>query len=251
MIKYFFYGLIFGLILAIAGPAFAQERECRRVEKVVCEPKEPPLIRRKRRTPCICPRGKAGPRGPRGRQGRPGPQGPQGKKGEKGDMGVPGKDGQTIKSEVTYYKTVYSGPTVALAYLSTLLVPVKEYAWAHSPALQLRFPNKLRREFVLDLAWAPGRDEAFTLNANIVNWYDDYPNYGYSVGMLFQTIGLAEDRERGNYLLGTAQFQVRHGYSFGLNVYGSVGAGLGYGDYPSDSGVTLGFVGSLGASLEL
>lgn len=125
--------------------------------------------------------------------------------------------------------------------------PVHKYAWAHGPSLRLISPLAIRTELMLEAGWAPGRDGAVLLHANITQWTKRRPWLGVGGGVLVQPIGLDEDRALGQFVAVVGQISVRKRVWDVLKVRAGAGPSLAYSWFEDDErGFALGLVGSAG-----
>lgn len=208
-------------------------------------------------------RGKRGRRGKRGPQGDVGPQGPQGEKGEQGPQGEKGEPGERTfvllecHNEYFVFEDHRSSLELGLGYMSSVLVPANEFAWAHGPSLRIISGNEMRTTN-LELAWAPGRDGAVLGKATFTQWEPELrtakgPEWlGLGGGLFGQAIGLSSDRAVGYYVGGIAELSVRA--SIGkVNLLASAGPVLAYTWYEDSRNTqdfTLGASASVGATLD-
>lgn len=230
--------LLVGLLCIPIGTAQADDKVC--YTETEC-PKE--VVKED----CTCV-GKRGVKGENGSQGDRGTRGPRGPSGNDGAPGADGKDGEPgVNTVIVRYQ--YRGPNISVGYMGSAFVPQQEYAWAHGPSLRLISDLSNTKDLTLELGWAPFRDGAIMGRASITHWLDDSPGWGLGGGLFFQSIGMAEGRNRGDYvgLLGTVAYL----HSWGsLDLRAEAGPSIGGGFYKADGddGFVIGAVGSAGLS---
>ena len=233
---------LFIVSLLLTGNALAESENTCNLDKVTCvgvtsvscncKPPPKPKVRIKRVRVI-------GPQGPQGEKGEKGDQGPAGVAGARGPRGHRGAPGKVVESP-------RSGFGLGLSYLASAYQPRKDYSWAHGPALRFVSELDFLEDLVVEVGFAPGRDQAVVGDIKWSFWQEEATWFGLGVGLYGHAIGL--NRDEVGYYGSVFPFLAFRGVRKGLNVRADIGPAFGVASFDKDASLVLGVVSSVGIS---